>query len=172
MTAPLGPYDSLHWAQRQKTGHVGRKSILLALAGFADERGSCFPGQALLAEVTEQSERTVRDHLGWLEDKGLIRREHRIRPEGRGRTSDRYYLMIQPADFAGKSDLPADSARSTGNSGTTNRQTVAGIGERPVLKDQKEVEASQENERPIVERDGKLYVLDPRAEHTLTEEPV
>lgn len=116
----------MNWAKRQKVGGPGPKSILMALADYADERHSCIPGQALLADITEQSERTVRVHLAQMEQAGLFRRERRFRDEGRGRTSDRFFLAVdQPADSSGGNDQPADFARPTGNPRTTNRNAVA-----------------------------------------------
>ena len=136
VSQPLRPFDTLHWAQEQRTGSVARKAVLMALAGFADERGSCYPGQATLADITEQSERTVRSHLAALEEDGFIRRERRANTSGSGgRSSDRYYLGVLPANIAGKSeggspatgaDLPANGQGLTGNSEGGNRQPVAG----------------------------------------------
>jgi hypothetical protein len=131
--------EAMNWAKRQKVGGPGPKAVLMALADYADERHSCHPGQALLAEITEQSERTVRGQLALLESAGLLRREPRFRTEGRGRTSDRYFLAVdQPEESAG-SVSPTNrqppsggtttnrqpGARLTGKSGTTNRQAVA-----------------------------------------------
>lgn len=95
----MSVWDTLAWARRVRTGSPGRKATLMVLAEHADERNSCFPSQRLLAEATEQSERTVRAQLADLENAGLIRREHRGR-EGGGRTSDRYYLLVNPANLA------------------------------------------------------------------------
>jgi helix-turn-helix protein len=119
---------ALDWARRQKTGSCGAKAVLMALADHADGTHSCFPGQKLLAEETEQSERSVRTHLVHLETLGLIQRESRARSQGRGRTSDRYYLAVDksladphlPAMVAAKSgtnrrDLPDQPANLAGD---------------------------------------------------------
>ncbi|WP_325095434.1 helix-turn-helix domain-containing protein, partial [Burkholderia contaminans] len=84
----------------------------MGVAQFADEDGYCWPGQRMLAEYTEQGERTVRDHLVWLEANGYLTRCARKRPDGTN-ASDAYYLNLskpaaefktkrkkQPADFA------------------------------------------------------------------------
>jgi DNA-binding transcriptional ArsR family regulator len=74
----------------------GPKLVLLALADRANsDTGLCIPGQKLLAKHCSMSVRTVQRHLQTLEEAGLIRRETRMRGEGRGRTSDRYYLSDQ-----------------------------------------------------------------------------
>jgi hypothetical protein len=117
-------FQAMNWASAQTTGNVGRKVVLLLLANYADEHGSCFPGQEKIAEETEQSVRTVRTQLAELERRGFIRRQHRGMAGG-GRKSDRYFLNLgNAADFAGKGE-PANGASRTGNSEQTNRQRVA-----------------------------------------------
>ncbi len=94
-------FDAVSWAWNQKTGNKpGRKWTLVAVAQFADEDGYCWPGQKMLAEYTEQSPRTIRNHLTWLEENGYLTRKSRLRPDGT-HTSDAYYLNLDkaPADF-------------------------------------------------------------------------
>jgi hypothetical protein len=86
-------WETLAWAKAQRTGSVGRKAVLMALAEYADERHSCFPSQETLAHDTEQSTKTVWRHLQWLEDNSLITRERRT-AEGGHRTADRYVLPV------------------------------------------------------------------------------
>lgn len=107
-------FDALAWAWNQKTGSAGRKATLMGVAQFADEDGYCWPGQKMLAEYTEQSERTVREHLVWLESNGYLSRCSRKRPDGTN-ASDAYYLNLQlpPAEFKTKrKKQPADFAAS------------------------------------------------------------
>lgn len=86
--------NAITWAYKQHTKWgAGCKAILVALADMADEAHSCFPGQERLAEMTDQNERTVREHIQRLEDLGFIRREMRHDKNGH-RTSDRYYLAV------------------------------------------------------------------------------
>jgi hypothetical protein len=148
----LQPYEAQRWAWSLRVGGPGRKATLTCLVSYADEIGTCFPGQALIAEATEQGERTVRRHLAELEEAGVLCRELRHRDDGRGRTSDRFRLHIrrcpvchQPAIVAGWSSPSAAPAtvaseRSTGHCEPTNRPltpdqpaTVAGevLGEGP-----------------------------------------
>ena len=93
----------MEWAFRQDCQSSGAKFVLVVLADKADEKHSCFPGQALLAQMTGQGERTVRRQLAVLEEEGLVRR---IRRHGDGglRTSDRYILPVD-----GRGDPPAKS---------------------------------------------------------------
>lgn len=125
----------VEWAYAQDCGSPGAKFVLVTLADFADEAGSCFPGQDLLAERTGQGVRTVRRQLAELEDLGLLRRHARSRGEGRGRTSDRYVLAAGGEGSTGQSgrqvpDGPetgpeqpdsADSGPSTGTDGPTGQ---------------------------------------------------
>ena len=87
--------DLMSWAFKQDI-EPGPKLVLLALADHANgQTGLCIPGQKSLAEQCSMSVRTVQRHIHTLEDAGLLRREARMRGEGRGRTSDRYYLGDQ-----------------------------------------------------------------------------
>ncbi|SIT50476.1 hypothetical protein BN2476_830047 [Paraburkholderia piptadeniae] len=107
-------FDALAWAWNQKTGSSGRKATLMGVAQFADEDGYCWPGQRMLAEYTEQGERTVREHLVWLESNGYLSRCARKRPDGTN-ASDAYYLNLEkpPAEFKTKrKKQPADFAAS------------------------------------------------------------
>lgn len=100
------------WAHAQSTGNAARKAVLVALADMADEAHSCWPPQAMLATMTEQSARSVRRHLSALEEAGLIIRAHRGGAAG-GRTSDRYTLPVSVAvsvSVAGKPKLAANLA--------------------------------------------------------------
>lgn len=94
-------FEALAWAWKQKTGSAGRKAVLSALAQFADEHGNCYPSQDHIAEYTEQSSRTVREHMAWLEENGFLTRRGRCRKDGT-RTSDEITLNMDkpPAEFA------------------------------------------------------------------------
>lgn len=71
----------------------GPKFVLLALADYADEEGSCFPGQDKIAARVACSVDTVARSLKILEEAGLITRTAR-RKEGGYRTSDRFFLHV------------------------------------------------------------------------------
>lgn len=71
-----------------------QKFLLVALADFADEDNSCFPGQATLAKRVGATRETVSRNLTALEVLGAIRRERRHRGDGT-RTSDRFILNLE-----------------------------------------------------------------------------
>ena len=93
----LGKWRELKGGKRSWKGDPGAKSVLAAVATFADENGYCYAGQDTLAEMTDMTERSVREHLYNLEHAyGKIRREHRRKGSGRGRgefTSDGIWLL-------------------------------------------------------------------------------
>lgn len=86
-------FQAMSWALKQRTGSPSGKALLMALANYADEDGTCFPGQERLAEETEQSLDSVQRRLKELESLGLITRERRG-GDGSGRSSDRYRLHL------------------------------------------------------------------------------
>jgi pyocin large subunit-like protein len=75
--------DAMTWAKKQKTGSPAKKCLLMTLADYADEDGGCWPSQATLARVTEQSIDSVQRQLKQLEDDGLISRRGRGFRKGR-----------------------------------------------------------------------------------------
>ena len=83
--------EASNWAWRVEGLTPAERLALIALADYADENWSCFPGQEKLAVRICVSKRTVIRLLQALEEKGLIRRERRARPDG-SRTSDRFFL--------------------------------------------------------------------------------
>ena len=87
--------DLMGWAFKQNV-EPGPKLVLLSLADHANGHTRlCIPGQKAIAQQCSMSVRTVQRHLVTLEELGFIRREARMRGEGRGRTSDRYYINDQ-----------------------------------------------------------------------------
>lgn len=91
-------HEYTSWAFNQGIRGAGRKFVLIALADRANGDGYSYPGQKTLAEMTGQSERSVREHLEWLEEQGYVRRKERRRLDGT-RTSDGYNLP--PMDSTG-----------------------------------------------------------------------
>lgn len=68
-----------------------QKLLMLAIANrINNDTGTCFPGQALLAQECTMSLRQVSEHLGALEKGGLILRG--FRHKGNERTSDEYEI--------------------------------------------------------------------------------
>lgn len=126
--------EAITWAYRQNITN-GSKFVLVALADMADEAHSCYPGQAKLAQMTGQSERTVRRQLAELEIAGYLTRARRFDKRGH-RTSDRYVLPVDADVLAiptGQNDpsygLPAKLA--TGQNDRRSDTTVpTGHGDR------------------------------------------
>ena len=75
----------------------GPTLVMLALADFADERNSCFPGQKTLAARARCSKRSVINYLKELQDLGLLSVENRFYSNGDSgirRSSNRYILHV------------------------------------------------------------------------------
>jgi hypothetical protein len=93
----LGKWREARNGRKMWKGDPGAKSVLAAVATFADEEGYAYCGQGTLAEMTDMTERSVREHLHNLEHAyGKIRREHRRKESGKGRgefTSDGIWLL-------------------------------------------------------------------------------
>jgi DNA-binding transcriptional ArsR family regulator len=86
-------YRTTEWAYTITLPRA-EKAVLVYLAARADdEKGTCFPGQANIANNTGFSDRTVRRALKTLETNGVIRRVRRF--DGNGyRNSDLYVLDL------------------------------------------------------------------------------
>jgi hypothetical protein len=61
---------------------ASEKLVLLALANYADEDMRCWPSQKRLAEDTCLTDRTMRTVLAALEERGVVSRVERRRPDG------------------------------------------------------------------------------------------
>lgn len=122
--------DAMSWAWRQ-TLKAGPKFVLIALADYADENWSCFPGVPTIAQRVGTGESTVRDNIARLVESGhiIVERRHRA---GGSRSSNRYVLCHdrqepesgggsqEPESGGGKSQNPADLQPESG--GATNPQ--------------------------------------------------
>lgn len=65
--------EAINWVFKQDDLHnSGAKFVLTVLANYADETGRCYPSQATLAAKTSMTDRSVRNHLEWLEEHGYI----------------------------------------------------------------------------------------------------
>lgn len=101
------------WAWSQADLNSSAKIVLLALADHADENYSCYPSVARIMELTNLSERTVRNVISDLAANGFIKIEHRHRDNGT-QASSRYWLQIQPANSAPcqpATDAPGDKVQ-------------------------------------------------------------
>lgn len=62
------------WVLKQELGDPTAKHVLMCLANYAGEDGeNAFPSVSRLQRDTELSERTIREKLTWLVDKGFIK---------------------------------------------------------------------------------------------------
>lgn len=110
-------HEYTSWAFNQGIRGAGRKFVLIALADRANGDGYSYPGQKTLAEMTGQSERSVREHLEWLEEHGYVRRKERRRLDGT-RTSDGYSLP--PMDSTGNIRRWATTGKTRRSQGDAN----------------------------------------------------
>jgi helix-turn-helix protein len=81
------------WALEQRIGDRTLKLILVALARYANDKGTCFPPQKTLAAIVECSLDTVQRGLKKLEDMGALTRERRHGKSG-NRSTDLYTLSL------------------------------------------------------------------------------
>lgn len=126
-----GTFDALGWARKLPLP-AADKALMYALCSYVDERNQCYPSQATLASDAGMSVRTVGYKCQRFERLGLIERSARMRAEGRGRSSDRFTLMVgfvpdQSAVSAeySRDDQSADSGDQTADPGRTKVQPVA-----------------------------------------------
>lgn len=94
-------FQATAWAAKVKAGSPAAKAVLMMLAQYmaphedeADGFLCGYPGQDILAEESEMSVRSVRDHLNALAARGLIQKRMRFRFGG-VRTSDWYRIPVK-----------------------------------------------------------------------------
>lgn len=86
-------FQALNWATRLVVGSTTAKFVLMALANYADDEGTCFPSIAMLQGDTELSKRAVSGAIKTLCDKGLLVTERQRNDDGSlGR--NRYRLQL------------------------------------------------------------------------------
>lgn len=100
---------ALNWSRSVVVGDATAKSILRDLADYADEKGTCFPGQDELAREAELSERSVRRALKILEHRGFISVIRSRRKDGT-LGGNRYKLHLSTT-FP-KAEMPSNPASS------------------------------------------------------------
>ena len=118
-------WQALNWATRQRVGRASAKHVLMVLANYADENGSCFPSQAPLALDTEMSERAVRDQLDFLECRGAFNRQASRQGNRRGR--NRYHLAIDKDLSAPGADAGGEAAEEEGLPANSAGREPAGL---------------------------------------------
>lgn len=74
------------------------KLILIILANYADERGSCYPSHQHIADIAGLRDlKHVRKIINKFKELGYLKVEHRYKPDG-GNISNRYHLSIKLDD--------------------------------------------------------------------------
>ncbi|OCG68491.1 hypothetical protein A9G39_02545 [Gilliamella sp. Imp1-6] len=86
-------------AMKLKVGNPLRKLVLIKLADNANDKGECFPSIAYIADQCEISERSVQNHISWLESNGYLKIESRKTENGLNK-SNIYYLNFSGANAA------------------------------------------------------------------------
>ena len=81
-----------------------QKVIYIYLKLFADAEGKCFPSVKRLAKLTRISINKVKSTLKELIQMGLVRKEHRIRPDGG--TDSNLYTINDSSETWGAGDRP------------------------------------------------------------------
>ena len=82
------------WDMPKEVIKQGPKLVLLALCDYANDEGECYPSQDKLAVRASCTDRSVRDHLDWLESIGVISVSRR--QTGGRRKSDLYHIDLLP----------------------------------------------------------------------------
>jgi DNA-binding MarR family transcriptional regulator len=102
--------EASQWAWDQPlSGNA--KLVLLALANWADDEWSCFPGIELIAAKTSTSKNTVIRIVQQLETAGYIAKQRRL-GSGGYRTSNRYWLNPKSQTDTKDSSPKSDELRS------------------------------------------------------------
>jgi hypothetical protein len=84
--------EAITWALSFEAESATEKAILLVLANYADRDGATWWSQKAIAQQACCSDRTVRNTLVKLEERGIIKRIERLREDG-SRSSDRVVLV-------------------------------------------------------------------------------
>ena len=127
-------YQAMNWALAVRCGHPGGKAILLALANYADEGGSCYPSIARLAHDAEMADRSVQRWLSRFIEAGIVHRETGAGVRTKHGNTNRYFLNLAAksdacsAAVAGGPPLAFLPARCGGRGDTMSpRQAANGV---------------------------------------------
>jgi hypothetical protein len=129
---------AMTWATELRGLKAIQFRLLLVLAHHHNHiTGACYPSQETLAEECEISIRSVHEHLGVLETRGLITRSRRIGAEGQCAGTN-YTLALensQPANPAGWKEDGEETPHQPANPSEPNRQLFAGSNEPGIKTD-------------------------------------
>jgi predicted transcriptional regulator len=109
---------------------VSQKCILARLADFADKDGQCFPGHARIATDCGLTERSVRDALRCLQERGHITIKRDVKKASRGDSVFTYRVHPTPENASGATQenashvTPEIGASDTGKLPSRHRKTV------------------------------------------------
>ena len=84
------------WAYAARPRSSAAKFVLVALADFANARGSCFPSLCTLANRVQMAKNTVIARIKELVADGFVHKVHRERAN-HGQTSNEYVLLLDEA---------------------------------------------------------------------------
>jgi hypothetical protein len=93
-------FQAMAWAIKQELDTPIAKLLLVMIANYAGDDGTCYPSQKLLAIDCACTDRAVGTWLATFEERGLISREDRYRPDG-SQTTDLIRLHLPPEMVSG-----------------------------------------------------------------------
>lgn len=99
--------QAINWAFSQKCNSPGEKSVLVALANYADDKGQCWPSQESLASMTSMTDRAVRANTVRLVLAGFIQTASRFMG---GKHASNVYML----DLENKRNIPPPEESSAG----------------------------------------------------------
>ncbi|MEK9767819.1 MAG: helix-turn-helix domain-containing protein [Betaproteobacteria bacterium] len=111
-------WDALAWAAKQSAGGATDKLILLLLADFADENGSCYPSHKTIATRAECGVSTVERALKRLQQRGLLVISPRFDKSNGGsnrQTSNLYTLKMGGVKMTGGGGYQNDDPLTSNN---------------------------------------------------------
>lgn len=102
-------FNAMSWAVKQDCATPTAKLVLLMLANYADEAGSCYPSKEHLAKLCSCDTRTIHRALRYLIEAGMLAVYPRFGGDGK-QTSNRYKVQVdesalgetQPPDGRGQ----------------------------------------------------------------------
>jgi DNA-binding transcriptional regulator YhcF (GntR family) len=101
--------EALTWAFKVNINNPGAKFVLIALSNYADENGECYPSISHLSRMTSINERTIQNHLDFLETNQLITRGKRRNDDGHFK-SNIYQVQFLQSDQ--RQNLPSDQRQN------------------------------------------------------------
>ena len=107
----------------------GAKVLFGALLHYAWQEGSCFPGQARLADDLGVTERTIRNRIRELEAAGVLR----VKQRGLGKTN-LYLLLCSGEPEGGERSGPSSAARNQDSAKTGNQIPVSLVEQEPAVR--------------------------------------